>query len=71
MAIFEIRSNSLPLLDDGLSRTTWFLIGTLAFAVMCAGPMLTGLDVEWFAAGVAAAGLPYFMWRRMRLGYWD
>lgn len=71
MSVFGFESTPLPLLDGGLSRPAWFAIGAGAFVIMCAGPMLTGLDVEWFAAGVAAAGLPYFMWRRVRLGYWD
>jgi hypothetical protein len=69
MAYFE--SDSRALLDSGLSRSAWLVIGAGAFLTMCAGPMLSGLDVEWFVAGVAAAGLPYFMMRRIRIGYWD
>jgi hypothetical protein len=69
MTVFESGSNAL--LNDGLSRAAWIAIGAAAFVIMCAGPMLTGLGIEVFAVGVVAAGTPYFMWRRMRIGYWD
>jgi len=69
MAIFE--TDTRALLNDGLSRTTWVAIGAAAFVTMCAGPMLTGLDVDVFAFAVAMVGTPYFMWRRIRIGYWD